>query len=172
MLKLQWLVVLCLALGLSAAALAEDMSMPTPKPNAGFDAIKALAGNWDAQTPDGKPVKASYEVVSNGNCVIETLDPPDHGKMITMYRVDGGRLVMDHYCSMNNVPHMSGKPSADGKAIDFTFMSASNLASPKDTHMHGLKLTFDDKDHLTHEWSLHSQGKIQPVVFHFARSGS
>jgi hypothetical protein len=162
---------LCVLLGLSAvAALADDMAMPAMKPNAAFDEIKGLAGNWAGQTADGKPVTASYQVVSAGSCVMETLDPPDHGTMITMYRVEGGRLVMDHYCAMNNVPHMRGTRSADGKQIDFAFTGASNMSGPKDAHMHALKLTFDDSEHLTHEWSMQAQGKVQPVVFHFARA--
>ena len=160
-------------LSLAAATGADEMAMPTMKPNAAFDEIKALAGTWDGQMPDGKSVKATYQVVSNGSCVMETLDPPDHGIMITMYRVEGGRLVMDHYCSMNNVPHMRGARSADGKEIDFAFINASNMASPKDVHMHGLKLAFVDHDHLNHEWALYAQGKAQaPVVFHLTRSSS
>lgn len=162
--------VLAAAVGLSAGALADEMAMPKMAPNAGFDQMKTLAGSWDGQTADGKDVKATYQVVSAGSVVMETLDPPDHGTMITMYRVEGGKLVMDHYCSMNNVPHMKATRSADGKTIDFEFTSASNLASPKDTHMHGLKLTFKDSDHLTHEWSLHSQGKVSPVVFELTRA--
>lgn len=164
------LMTLCAVLGLSSAALADYMPMPKMAPNAGFDAMKALAGSWEGQTPDGKSITVSYQVVSAGSCVMETLDPPDHGTMITMYRVEGGRLVMDHYCSMNNVPHMRGTRSADGKQIDFAFTSASNLGDPKGAHMHALKLVFEDTDHLTHEWSMHAQGKVQPVVFHFARA--
>jgi len=162
--------VLAAAVGLSAGALADDMAMPKMAPNAGFDEMKSLAGSWDGTTADGKDVKATYQVVSAGSVVMETLDPPDHGTMITMYRVEGGKLVMDHYCAMNNVPHMKAMRSPDGKTITFEFTSASNLASPKDMHMHGLKLTFKDSDHLTHEWSLLSEGKSQPVVFQLTRA--
>ena len=161
--------VLAAAAGLSAAVLADDMAMPKMTPNAGFDEMKSLAGNWDGKTADGKDVKATYQLVSAGSVVMETLDPPDHGTMITMYRVEGGKLVMDHYCAMNNVPHMKAMRSADGKTITFEFTGASNLASLKDMHMHGLKLTFKDSDHLTHEWSLHSGDKVQPVVFELTR---
>jgi hypothetical protein len=160
---------LAAAVGLSAGALADDMAMPKMAPNAGFDEMKTLAGSWDGTTADGKEVKATYQVVSAGSVVMETLDPPDHGTMITMYRVEGGKLMLDHYCSMNNVPHMKATVAPDGKSINFEFVSASNLASPKDTHMHGLKITFKDPDHLTHEWSLHSQGKVSPVMFELSR---
>jgi hypothetical protein len=164
--------VLCAAVGLSAGALADEMAMPKMAPNAAFDQMKTLAGSWEGKTSDGGAVKATYQVVSMGSCVMETLDPPDHGTMVTMYRVEGGKLVMDHYCSMNNVPHMRGTRAADGKTINFEFLSASNVSNPKDPVMHGLRLTFTDTDHIKHEWTLHSQGKVSPVVFELTRTKS
>ena len=162
---------LALMLGLCAAAGAAEMHMSTMKASPGFDQLKALAGNWQAQTPDGKDVKASYQLVSGGNCVMETLDTPDGANMITMYHMDGSRLVMDHYCATNNVPHMRATSSADGKKLDFAFVTASNLAKPGDMHMHTLKVAIEDSDHFTQEWSMHDHGKVQPVVFHFHRAG-
>ena len=163
------LVAFTLALGLSAVAVADEMKMPEMKPSPAFDQLKTLVGSWEGQTPDGKTTTVSYQVVSAGTCVMETLHSPDGADMITMYHMDGGRVVMDHYCAINNVPHMKCTASADGRKLDFAFAGATNMASPKDTHMHGLKLSFEDADHFTQEWSLHDQGKVQPVVFHFQR---
>ena len=161
---------LALVLGMVAAAGAAEMQMSAMKPSPGFDQLKSLAGSWQAQTPDGKDVKASYQVVSGGNVVMETLDTPDGANMITMYHMDGSRLVMDHYCATNNVPHMRATSSADGKKLDFAFVSAANLAAPSDMHMHTLKVSIEDADHFTQEWSMHDHGKVQPVVFHFQRA--
>lgn len=163
----------CAALVVGGGAFAqehEQMKMQPMPANPGFDAMKSLTGNWEGTTSTGAPVKASYEVVAGGSTVLERLDPPDHGIMITMYHVENGNLVMDHYCAMNNIPHMKATRSADGKVLDFQFVSASNLPSQKDTHMHSLKLTFKDADHLQHEWSLHENGKATPVVFQLARA--
>jgi hypothetical protein len=161
---------LTLALGLCAAAGAKEMEMGSAKANPALEPLRALSGNWEGQAADGKPVKTNYQVVSGGSCVMETLEPPDGGTMITMYHVDAGRLVMDHYCSVNNVPHMRAARSADPKHLDFTFVSAANLTAPGDMHMHGLQFTFEDPDHFTQEWTLRAKGKDQPYVFRFARA--
>ena len=162
---------LVLLFGVYGVAGATGMDMPAAaKPSPGFDHLKSLVGSWEGQTPDGKTVKASYQMVSNGTCLMETLDTPDGANMVTMYHMDGSRLMMDHYCAMNNVPHMKGTTSADGKTIDFAFVSAGNLTAPTDMHMHGLKVEFEDADHFTQEWLLRSKGKDQPSVFRFQRA--
>ena len=162
---------LAFLLGACVMVRADEMKMAAPKPNPAFDQIKGLAGNWEGQASDGKTAKISYQVVASGNVVMETLDAADHSSMITMYHVDGGKLVMDHYCAMPNVPHMRGTLSADGKQIDFAFVSASNLSGPNDAHMHGLKVTFVDPTHFTQEWSMRAEGKTTPVVFKFQKVG-
>jgi len=162
-------IALALTLGLCTPAGAAEMNMPPMKSSPAFDQLKTLVGSWEAQTPDGKPVKAAYQMVSAGSCLMESLDTPDGGNMITMYRMDADRLVMDHYCAMNNVPRMRASASADAKKVDFAFASATNLASPQDMHMHGLKVSFEDADHFSQEWTLRTKGKDQPVVFHFQR---
>src|SRR2546426_800563 len=127
---------LAFAAGLVGPSLAGEMNMPAMKSSPAFDQIKALAGNWEGQTQEGKPVKVSYQLVSGGTCVMETLDSAEDGSMVTMYHLDHNRLMLDHYCMLNNVPHMKATPSVDGKHLKFAYVGASNLASPQDMHMH------------------------------------
>ena len=159
-----------LVLGLCAQVGAGQMNMPPAKSNAAFDQLKSLEGNWEGQASDGKTTRVSYQLVSAGTCLMETLESPEGPSMITMYHLNGGRVVLDHYCSLNNVPHMKGTASPDGKKFDFAFVSGANMASSSDMHMHSLKLSFEDSDHFTQEWTLRSKGKDQPVVFHFQRA--
>lgn len=153
-----------------AVAHSADMKMPAMEPNACYDQIKTLAGDWQSKTSEGKAVKASYRVVSSGAVVEETLDTGDGDNMITMYRVENGVLVMDHYCSMNNVPHMRASRASNAKKIDFAMISASNMKHPTDVHMHNLSMEFDGTDHFSETWSLHEKGRVLPVVFDFTRA--
>ena len=106
--------VLALLLGVCAVAVAEEhMNMPAAKSSPTFDRLKSLVGSWQGKTADGKDVKASYQMVSGGTCLMETLDTPDGMSMITMYHMDCDRLVLDHYCALNNVPRMKAAASAD-----------------------------------------------------------
>jgi hypothetical protein len=43
--------------------------------------------------------------------------------------------------------------------VAFDFVSASNLASEKDSHMHSVTYTFVDQDTLRAEWTHYEGGK-------------
>ena len=143
------------------------------KASEGFDKLKSLVGTWAGTTQDGKAVTVSYKLVSEGNVLMESLDKPGHAQtMITMYHVDGDRILMTHYCSVGNEPRMRAKSlSADGSKLSFTFLDITNLDSPDAPHMHGLVFTFKDKDHMVQKWTMRAQGKDQaPAQFDLTRT--
>src|SRR5574341_810381 len=39
----------------------------------GFESLKMLAGNWTGKASDGTPITSTYQVVSGGSAVMETL---------------------------------------------------------------------------------------------------
>ncbi len=158
---------------LSPALLAVLLALPATARCASLDPFKGLAGDWEAKTPDGQTFGCNVAVTAAGSCVMETLHSPDHGDMVTMYRMDGSRLTLDHYCSMGNQPRMRAAAGGDPNAVNFTFVSATNLASADAPHMHGLKVHFVDADHFTQEWTMHAaKGKDQTVKFEFERKKS
>src|SRR3954465_1071306 len=84
-----------------------------------FDLMKSLTGTWEGKTSDGRQAKEVYRLASNGSVVMSEM--PGHDNMISMYHVDGSRLLMTHYCSMGNQPRMSATLASDGKSLDFEF---------------------------------------------------
>lgn len=143
------------------------------KSNAAFDKIKSLAGSWKGKDEEGNPVGVSYKVVSSNSSVMESLDmkeSPD--AMITMYNLDGDKVMMTHYCSMGNQPRMrSSGLSKDGNTLNFKFVDATNLASPKDPHMKNLLVKFKDNDHFSQEWTMLMEGGTEHhAVFEFERA--
>src|SRR5260370_35582830 len=102
---------------------------------AAFDKLKALAGEWEATSEKGK-VTSFLEVVSNGTALVEKISVPGDGEMVTVYYVDGNQLVLTHYCSAGNQPHMRAEPfDRTSNLIRFNFAGAANLASAGDAHM-------------------------------------
>ena len=90
--------------------------------------------------------------------------------MVTIYHLDGDSVILTHYCMADNQPRMRASGlSADGKLLDFKFVDATNLAKPTDMHMHALKMTFVDTDHITQEWVHSADGKEEPMVIPLAR---
>ena len=148
----------------------ESMRSAKTEPNAGFEKMKPLVGNWQGKANDGKPVKISYALVSGGSALVETIQAESEPGMVTVYHPDGGRLMMTHYCSLHNQPRMRADttPAENGKLV-FNFVDATNMPSPDAMHMHKLVVTFVDKDHFAQEWTWKGGEKEGTEVFRMER---
>jgi hypothetical protein len=119
----------------------------------GFERLKALAGRWEYRdSVDAGAVSArrpvvtgtvSYQLVSNGTTIQETVNGPGHdvADMISMIRLDGNRLVLDHYCSSGTQPRLVSS-GLEGDRIRFEFESGTGLGSPETGHIHAATFTF------------------------------
>lgn len=136
-----------------------------------FAKFKSLAGQWEADSEKGK-VTSTYEVVSNGTAVVEHVNVPGESQMVTVYYLDGAHLVMTHYCSSGNQPHMqAGAFDTASNQIRFDFVNATNL-SPGDGHMHAVQMRFLDADAFNSDWTFYKDGKAAftvPLQFHRVR---
>ena len=56
--------------------------------------------------------------------------------MLSLFYVDGDRLLMTHFCPSGNQPRMQATISPDLKTISFDFLDATNLPDPQTGHMH------------------------------------
>jgi hypothetical protein len=150
---------------LASAPLASAQEMKPARSTPAFDQLKSLAGEWQ-----GKNVKVIYSVVSNGSVVMEHMAPAGPEEMITMYSLDGDRIVATHYCAAGNQPTMQTGPSpaANGK-YDFSFVRVSGTTTPDEGHMSALTLTIPDKDHITQVWTFDDKGKTMMDTFSYTR---
>ena len=126
-----------------------------------FDKLKTLSGVWEGKvTTDMKvavplentPMHVVLRTTSRGNALMhEMTSPSSADNPITMFYLDGGRVLLTHYCDAGNRPRMEGKLSPDGKTLEFNFLdvAGSNLRE----HMHHAKFTFIDANHHTEEWT-------------------
>lgn len=138
-----------------------------------FAKMKSLIGVWNGKDKDGNPVQASYKLVSAGKSVIETLDMGDSKEnMVTLYHLDGGQLMMTHYCSIGNQPRMRADRSPQREnTLTFNFVDATNITSLDDARMQKLVLTFRDNNHFTQEWTLRAKGEDQaPYLLRYERA--
>jgi hypothetical protein len=145
-----------LSLGATAALAAGKQDNGS---SAAFAKIKSLAGNWEAETEKGK-VTGSYEVVSNGSAVLEKINVPGESEMVTVYHLDGSRLVLTHYCTAGNQPRMQAEAyDPDSNQLVFKFAGGDNLSDPNTGHMHNAVLKFSGPDAFTAAWTFHKDGK-------------
>ena len=166
------------ALGILASAALLPAS-PAPPPNAAWDKLKTLVGDWkgayvgaDQGADHMGEVRISYRLVSNGTTLMETMDSGHDTSMITMYHVDGNRILATHYCAAGNQPRMAAAGlSPDGKTLSFRFVDASNVG-PDSEVMQGLVVTFDGPDRFEQAWTSRTgaKGKDQVGTFTYARA--
>jgi hypothetical protein len=136
----------------------------------GFDRLKALTGEWTATASDGKPFTTTLRLVSNNTALEETFQNSQDNQMVTLYTADGNRVALTHYCSIGNQPHMETPAvSPDANEFAFAFVSATNLATSDNMHMHQMTLKIEDGDHFSETWTMRMNGKDQMETFHFTR---
>lgn len=134
-----------------------------------FAAIKNLPGTWEGKRPDGGTFDVTFKLTSAGTAVMSEILVPNED-MISMFHLDGpNRLLLTHYCAAGNQPRMQASFSPDGKTITFTYVDATNLASPDAGHMQRMVLTMVDANHHTEEWTFADHGKEQKEVFDLRR---
>ena len=135
-----------------------------PGARAQFDQLKTLAGKWEGKPSGGHTSRLTYEVVSNGAALFERMD---HDSMTSMYHLDGDRVLLTHYCAAGNQPRLA--LSAEGNVYTFTYVDATNVASPKVPIIVKMVLRIVDKDNIVQEWTSRTDGKLDSLVVELHR---
>ena len=138
-----------------------------------FDQLASLAGEWKG-AQDGAEIKVTYTLTANGSALMEEFRPMNMNNhvMITMFTVDGDRLLATHYCSVGNQPQMATEAITQplSKSLSFSLARVTGMATPEDWHNTGLILTLESEQRLTQEWSYEDKGKKGTTIFHFTRT--
>lgn len=136
-----------------------------------FATLKTLPGTWEGKGMEGAdsnmPVRVDFKITGGGSAIMSEIQ--GHADMISMFHMDGDRLLMTHYCAVGNQPRMQASSSPDGKTLTFNFVDATNLSSPDLAHMHKMILTVLDENHHREEWVLVDHGKEHKAVFDLHR---
>jgi hypothetical protein len=150
------------------AAMLATLAVAQTDAEKAFTAIRSMPGTWEGKTPDGRPLKVTFKVVSGGSAVMSEI-LGDH-EMISVFNLDGAnRLLLTHYCSAGNQPRMQASVSPDGKTITFNFVDATNLKAADAGHMDRMVLTLLDDNHHTEDWTFVDHGKEMKESFDLRR---
>jgi hypothetical protein len=106
-------------------------------------------------------------VTSNGSAIMSEIKGKED--MISMFNLDGDRVLLTHYCAVGNQPRMVASASPDGKTFTFEFVDATNLPTPDAAHMIRMVLAMPDANHHTEEWTFSDHGKEHKEVFDLRR---
>lgn len=161
--------VLACVLVTAVAVSGQNQPHDSSKSAAVFKQLTSLVGEWEA-VQEGVPVKETYTLTANGSVLMSETKPADSQPMITMFTVDGDRLMATHYCVAGNQPQMvTGVPGDLDKGLTFSLERVTGMKTPDDWHNTGITLTLDDKDHMTQRWTYLYKGKTGTTVFHYTR---
>jgi hypothetical protein len=158
--KIHTLFMAAMLLGMTAGYGAEATSGRPLDAAAAFSRLKSLAGEWEADSQMGK-IHVSYELVAGGTALLERESSDKMPVMLTMFHVDGDRLLLTHYCMAGNQPRMQAKrfSPATGE-IEFQFLDATNLTAGGG-HMHNALYRLVDDKHFESEWQFYENGKLK-----------
>lgn len=144
-----------------------------------FDSLKTLAGSWEGpatldppqpEMSSDKPLHVTLRVTSRGNALVHEMqeagtleDATRYDHPVTMFYLDGDRLLLTHYCDAGNRPRMAARTSPDGKTVEFDFLDVSG--GTQYGHMHHAVFTMIDANHHVEEWTYLMPGD-KPVHAH------
>ena len=159
--------------GLLLMLAGAQSTAPTTPARIAFENIKALAGTWEGAANDGRKIKHQMEVIAGGSVVMENswFEAHPGEKMVTMYHLDGEKLMLTHYCVAKNQPRLEATEiSADGKTMLFTFRDGTNIPTREKGHMDKAKIELTGKDSMKSAWTWYQSGKEQWMeAFEFKR---
>jgi hypothetical protein len=133
-----------------------------------LERFKAMEGTWVGKGAHGETAEVTYEVIAGGTSVMADIKMDDEA-MTSLFYVDGGRLLMTHFCPSGNQPRMQAVIAPDGKTVTFDFLDATNLPSPQMGHMHKAVYVLTDGDHYSEDWTWKHEGKDSHFQFEMGR---
>lgn len=146
------------------SALNAAIFVDEPKSDAevAFEKFKVMAGRWSGIEQDGRVEVADYEVIAAGTVVMQESFFEAHPgeKMVTMFHLDGGRLMLTHYCVARNQPRLVAKEfSKDGKRVVFEFLDGTGMKDRNVGHMDKVIWEFPDENTSVSQWTFFRDGK-------------
>jgi hypothetical protein len=132
-----------------------------------FDLLKSMEGNWTGKNQQGESVQVTFRSTAGGSALMSEIHGHGPEDMVTMFHMDGDRLLMTHYCGAGNQPRMK-VISSDTKSVSFEFVDGTNIG-PGDGHMQHVTFTEPDADHHVEEWVFLDHGKELKELFTLER---
>jgi hypothetical protein len=153
-----------------APSVAHDTGQALPSAaRAAFDRLKTLAGDWegtstDATTGDVYFDRAlfDYRLTGAGSALIEFANAGTPEEMLSIFFMDGDRLVLQHYCTVANQPRLEFI-RADSTGLLFDLAGGINLDPDSDGHIHRVRFTFDGDGGVESLWTWFDAGREDHV---------
>lgn len=143
-----------------------------------FDTISQLSGEWEGTYSSGNNHKVSYKLISKGTVLVETWKMSPTRESMTLYTVDGDRLLASHLCPQGNQPRLIFIEKDSDDKFQFLFLDGTNLQDPNGSHQHAFWLRLESPKSFTRSETYISNAKTtltgvkegESVIYHRTES--
>ena len=151
-----------------AVLLCSSFALAESDAKKSFDLMKSMEGKWVGKNAKGQSIEVTFRATAGGSALMSEIHGHGPENMVTMFHLDGDRLIMTHYCGAGNQPRMK-VISADAKSVSFEFFDGTNIG-PGDGHMQTATFSQPDANHHTEEWVFLDHGKTMKELFTLERA--
>jgi len=104
-----------------------------------FNYLKGLEGKWVVLGEKEGTFGWEFDLTCRGKVIIEKLKVGTPAEMTTVYAINNGKLVANHYCQLNNQPSLTHVASITAGDLHFECNGyVGNTKSHDELHMHGV----------------------------------
>lgn len=104
-----------------------------------YGELKDLVGTWKSTNPEN-PTSIEIRLMANESALVETWTMSPTRQSMTVYALDGDRLLATHYCPQGNAPRLAYASTDDTGAHHFEFLDGTNLQDPESSHEHAFMI--------------------------------
>lgn len=109
-----------------------------------FAQMKTLAGNWTGTFADGRRHGVRFRLTAGDSVVVETWALGNGRESMTLYALDGDRLLATHYCPQGNQPRLVYVGTDAAGHFRFRFLDGANLHVKDRSHQHAFWMAVHD----------------------------
>jgi len=165
---------LAVVLALTPGASSAQSKAPAAPEKMVYDAasameyFKGLSGDWQAgalgHEHGSSPASSSlsFKTKANGSAVVQTSGAGTKNEMETIFHMDGDKLLLTHYCALQNAPVLRFERTNKPGEIKFVFDGGTNFDPKVDAHFHEGTFQVKDKDTLEQHFTVFSNGQATP----------
>ena len=130
-----------------------------------YAAMKSLDGVWEGLVStdwpqsgyDGVHIRIRMHLTSSGNALTHEMrdatKPETAAYMgdVTVFYLEGGRILANHYCDADNRVFLASRPESDGKTVAFDITGITG--NMKFGYVRDAAFHFGDADHHVENWA-------------------
>ena len=114
-----------------------------------FEQFKSLLGHWRGAYKNGRSHDVTYRLSANDTALIETWKMSVDREALTIYTIDGDRVLATHYCPQGNQVRLVLATVENEQSYRFTFLDGANLQDQDRYHQHAFRITFGNSNSFT-----------------------